>query len=104
MNRSKNEAIIFQVFSFIAIPVLTILAVALLVCGIVTPIAGIVQMLASVFHWDIPFIEYIKARVGGTDFGAVASLIIFIIAGIVLFLIGVVCWKLLRYYLGKMKS
>ena len=42
MNEKKNGAIAFQIFSLFALPILVILSVAFLVCGALTPLAGIV--------------------------------------------------------------
>ena len=104
MNEKKNGAIAFQIFSLFALPILVMLSFAFLVCGALTPLAGIVQLLASVFHWDIPFMEYVKASVGTAHFGAVGSLLIFFLLGIVLLLLGFFCWKLLRFYIKRMRN
>lgn len=104
MDRKKNEKIIYQSFSFIAVPVLAIAGVVFALCGIVFPIAGVIQMLSLAFHWDIPFIEYAKTRFMGLSLGYGGSSIVLIITGGVLLLIGVACFILLRLYIKKMKN
>ena len=104
MNTSKTERILYWSFALIALPVLAILAIALAVCGAATPIAGVVQLLAARLNWDIPFIEYVTAGVGSIRFGSVGTMVVSIIAGVVFLAIGLLCWKLLRFYLAKMKK
>lgn len=89
------------------IPCLAIVAPTFIVCGIVTPILGIVKLVDYLLHLNIPFVEYIGFEFGSTILSPVPVFILSIIMGVILFLVGKGSWKLLVYYckqVSKTKS
>ena len=89
------------------IPCLAIVAPTFIVCGIVTPVLGIVKLVDYLLHLNIPFVEYIGFEFGSTILSPVPVFILSIIMGVILFLVGKGSWKLLVYYckqVSKTKS
>lgn len=80
----------------IVIPVLAICSPVFIICAIATPIMGSVKLIVSLLNLGIPYANYIG--ISGIE-NPVAVFIISIVMGVVLYLIGRGCWKLLVYYI-----
>ncbi len=84
----------------IVIPMLAICAPVFVICAIATPIMGAVKLidalLNALMNLSIPYASYIG--ISGID-NPVVVFILSIIMGVVLYLIGHGCWKLLVYYI-----
>lgn len=80
----------------IVIPVLAICSPVFIICAIATPIMGSVKLIDSLLNLGIPYANYIG--ISGIE-NPVAVFIISIVMGVVLYLIGRGCWKLLVYYI-----
>ena len=81
----------------VVIPVLGICAPTFLLCGVVVPLAGLVKFLA----WyplgiDIP---YIAMQFGPFTPPVALGFVCSLVAGALLCLLGVACWRLLMWYL-----
>lgn len=86
----------------IVIPVLIICAPVFILCGIVTPILGAIKMIDSLFELGIPYTEYIG--VSGIE-NPIVVFALTVVIGVILYLIGLGCWKLLvRYIKGVSKA
>ena len=82
----------------IVIPVLVICNPVFIICAIATPIMGSVKLIDSLLNLGIPYADYIGISISGIENPA-AVFIISIIIGVILYLIGRGCWKLLVYYI-----
>ena len=82
----------------IVIPVLVICSPVFIICAIATPIMGSVKLIDSLLNLGIPYADYIGISISGIENPA-AVFIISIIIGVILYLIGRGCWKLLVYYI-----
>ena len=78
------------------IPVLAICAPVFLLCAIAAPVLGAVKLVDALLHLGIPFASYIGMT--GIESPALVFLLS-IVMGVVLYLIGRGCWKLLVYYI-----
>ena len=85
----------------VIIPTLAICAPVFILCGIVTPIIGAVKLIDFLLNLGIPFAQHIG--ISGIN-GPVSIFICCIVIGVVLFLIGCGCWKLLIYYMNGMSK
>lgn len=80
----------------IVIPVLAICALVFIVCAISTPIFGAVKLIDSLLSLGIPYASYIGIL--GIESPAIVF-ILGVVMGVVLYLVGRGCWKLLVYYI-----
>ena len=80
----------------IVIPVLAICAPVFIVCAIATPILGAVKLIDALLNLGIPYASYIG--ISGIENPAIVF-VLSIVMGVVLYLIGRGCWKLLVYYI-----
>ena len=85
----------------IIIPTLAICAPVFILCGIAVPIFGAIKLIDHLLNLGIPFAQHIG--VSGIN-GPVSIFICCIVIGVVLFLIGCGCWKLLIYYMNGMSK
>lgn len=86
------------------IPVLAICAPVFIVCAAATPIMGAVKLVDALLHLGLPYAGYIG--IAGIE-NPIIVFILSIVIGVVLYLAGRGCWKLLIYYIksvGKAKQ
>lgn len=80
----------------IVIPVLAICAPVFIICAIAMPILGAIKLIDALLNLGIPYAGYIG--ISGIE-NPVIVLVLSIVMGVVLYLIGRGCWKLLVYYI-----
>lgn len=80
----------------IVIPVLAICAPVFIICAIATPILGAVKLIDALLNLGIPYASCIG--ISGVDNSAIVF-VLCIVMGVVLYLIGRGCWKLLVCYI-----
>lgn len=80
----------------IVIPVLAICAPVFIGCAIATPILGAVKLIDALLNLGIPYASYIG--ISGIENPAIVF-ILSIVMGVVLYLIGRGCWKLMACYI-----
>lgn len=80
----------------IVIPVLAICAPVFILCAIITPIMGAVKLIDTLLNLGIPYAGNIE--ISGIE-NPVIVFILSIVIGVVLYLIGRGCWKLLVCYI-----
>ena len=73
------------------LPFTSLLGIALMACGVATPIAGMVRLIAFLVGHDIPQIGF---TVGSFSASAIAFLPISIVCGVLFFLLGKLFWNL----------
>lgn len=76
----------------IVLPFTSICGIAFMICGAICPIAGIIKFAGYLMGYEIPQINFMT--VGDYTAGAVASLPISIVMGLILFVLGMWLWKL----------
>ncbi len=77
--------------SLFILPIISILAVAFIVCGIACPLSGIVKLIAHLLGYEMP---YLTLHMGSYTANAIEYFALSLGIGIVLFLIGWGFWKL----------
>ena len=93
----KKFAMVFSFYSYAGIgsifilPITSCLAIALIISGILLPVAGAVKLIAHFFGTEMPFIAF---TLGGFSANAIQFFLISIGAGIILFFVGWLFWKL----------
>lgn len=78
------------------IPVLVVCAPVFIICGIASVVACAVKLLDSLLHLGIPYANYIV--ISGIE-NPIAVFVVSLVVGVILYLIGYGCWKLLIYYM-----
>ncbi|MCI8668893.1 MAG: DUF1700 domain-containing protein [Lachnospiraceae bacterium] len=86
------------------IPCLGIIAPSFIICGIITPILGIIKLVDYLLHWNLPFVEYIGFQFGTKEINPVPAFFLSVFTGIILLLIGRAAWKLLVFYCKKVSK
>lgn len=86
------------------IPCLAIIAPAFIVCGVITPILGVIKLVDYLLHLNIPFVEYIGFQFGTKILNPVPAFFLSLITGVILFLLGKGAWKLLVFYCKKVSK
>ncbi len=86
------------------LPFMSVLAVSLMFCGIIAPLAGLLEFAGYLLGFDIPFVVI---QLGPYIPAPPVSFVYSIIIGLLLFRLGRGCWKLTLKYLcavGKFKG
>ncbi len=78
------------------IPILGIMAPALMFCGVIAPLAGLLKLVFSLFGYDT---SYVIAQFGEMTLSPAPTFLFSVVMGVILFLLGKGAWKLLLYYL-----
>lgn len=86
------------------IPCLVIIAPTFIVCGVITPILGVIKLADYLLHLNLPFIEHIGFQFGTIVLNPVPAFFLSIFTGIILLLIGMGAWKLLVFYCKKVSK
>ncbi len=87
--------------SIFILPVISILAVTLVICGVIVPICGAVKFLGALVGIDLPIIMF---QFGSYTASPVMAFPLSIIIGILLFLAGSFLWKLTIQYIQMISS
>lgn len=93
----KKFAMVFSFYSYAGVgslfilPIISILAVAFIVCGIACPLSSIVKLIAHLLGYEMP---YLTLHMGSYTANAIEYFALSLGIGIVLFLIGWGFWKL----------
>ena len=80
----------------VVIPVLVICAPVFIVCGIAAPVLGTVKLMDALLNLGIPYAGCIG--ITGIENPAIVF-VLSVVRGMVLYLMGRGCWKLLVYYI-----
>ena len=89
----------------VIIPTLAIVAPTFIFCGVILPIAGAIKMIDYIFNLGIPYIENVGIVLYGiVQLNPIFEFILSIIFGVLLYVAGRKCWKLLLFYIKKVSS
>ena len=86
---------------------LAIMAPVFIVCGIACPLLMAVKMIDYILNLGLPYMENMGVFTGLVELNPIAEFAVILVVGILLFLAGRWCWKLLVNYckkIGKTKS
>lgn len=83
----------------IVIPTLAIIAPVLIVCGIVSPILMAVKMVDYILNLSLPYVKNMGVFTGMMELNPIAEFGCSVVIGVLLYLAGRGCWKLLIGYI-----
>lgn len=104
LNRILAICAYYSLASFsglIVIPTLAICAPAFILCAIITPIAGTIKLIDALLNLGIPYANNIGISGIDNPFIVFVACIIF---GVIMYLIGRGCWKLLVCYIKAVSN
>lgn len=84
----------------VVIPCLAIMAPVLLVCAIISPALMAIKMIDYLLELGLPYMEHIGVT-GIMEFNPVAEFVIALVIGVLFYLAGRGCWKVLIFYCKK---
>lgn len=87
--------------SLFVIPSLGIIAPFFMICGIIFPLAGLIQLIGYIFNFDLPFVII---QIGSFELHPISAFILSIIVGVFLYKTGKKSWQLLIKYFEKVKK
>ncbi len=88
----------------IVIPTLAITAPVLMTCGIVSPILMAVKLVDYIFNLSFPYIENMGVFIGIMELNPIAEFGWSIVIGVLCYLAGRGCWKLLVSYIQGVRK
>ncbi len=109
-NNSFNLRKVLLIISYISmvsvgsvfvIPTGLILSITLFFSSVVSVLAGIAELIASFFNYDIPFIKF---EIGILSSNQVALSLLSILFGVILFFLGILAWKGVFLYIKSMSK
>ena len=102
-NKSANNILSMFLFysivsltGIIVLPTLGIIAPTFMLCGVITPIAGIIKLIGYIFNIDMPFIMF---QIGELTLNPILGFLLSIFIGVILYILGTYAWKLLLGYI-----
>lgn len=104
LNRVLTVCAFYSLVGFsglFVIPCLGIIAPTFILCGIICPIAGVLELVGFLLNLNFPFVSF---KFGSISLHPIPALILSIIIGIILFLAGLAAWKLLIAYCKKVSK
>ncbi len=90
----------------VVIPVLAICAPVFIICGVVSPVFMAIKVVDYMFHLGLPYVDSMGVFTGIVELNPIAEFACSLVIGILLYLAGRGCWKLLVCYIkgvGKAK-
>lgn len=99
---AKNILSMFLFYSIVSLtgvivlPTLGIITPTFILCGIITPIAGLIKLIGYIFNIDMPFIMF---QIGEFTLNPILVFLLSILIGIILYILGTYAWKLLLGYI-----
>lgn len=101
--------IVFSFYSIVGfsgifiIPCLAIMALVFIVCGIASPLLMAIKMIDYILSLDLPYMENMGVFIG-LELNPITEFVVALILGVLLFLAGRGCWKLLVNYCKKVSK
>ena len=86
------------------IPCLAIMAPVFIVCGIASPLLMAVKMIDYILNLGLPYMENMGVFTGLVELNPIAEFVVALVIGVLLFLAGRGCWKLLVNYCKKVSK
>ena len=97
-NRFLTVCAFYSIVGFsgmFVIPCLAIMAPVFIVCGIASPLLMAVKMIDYILNLGLPYMENMGVFTGLVELNPIAEFVVALVIGVLLFLAGRGCWKLL---------
>lgn len=113
INTSFNFRKILMLISFYGltglsgmfiIPCGSVLSIGLIICGIISPIAGLVKAIGFLLGIEVPYVMF---QLGNITLHPLIGSLVSVVMGILLFILGKIIWNLVIKYIrtiGKVKK
>lgn len=85
----------------VIVPALAIIAPVFILCGIIAPAAGLAELVGWLLGFNVPFVSF---EFGSFEINPAIGFALSLIAGILLYALGKLSWKLLLRYFRWVKS
>lgn len=82
----------------IIVPALSLIALTLLICSVITPVLGALIWLNDLLHWNLAFMERVGVSVLNNP---PLEFVLCIVAGLLLYAVARISWKMLIAYCRK---
>ncbi len=83
------------------LPVTTVLAAGLTLCGVLTPLAALIKLAGHAIGYDLPYVSF---QFGSYTLNPIAAFPVSIVTGLLLFFAGKGCWKLTLKYIQAVSA
>lgn len=106
-NRFLTVCAFYSIVGFsgmFVIPCLVIKAPVLIVCGIASPILMAIKMVDYILNLGLPYMENMGVFTGIMELNPIAEFVVALVVGVLLYLAGRGCWKLLVNYCKKVSK
>ena len=106
-NRFLTVCAFYSIVGFsgmFVIPGLVIMAPVLIVCGIASPILMAIKMVDYILNLGLPYMENMGVFTGIMELNPIAEFVVALVVGVLLYLAGRGCWKLLVNYCKKVSK
>ena len=106
-NRFLTVCAFYSIVGFsgmFVIPCLVIMAPVLIVCGIASPILMAIKMVDYILNLGLPYMENMGVFTGIMELNPIAEFVVALVVGVLLYLAGCGCWKLLVNYCKKVSK
>ena len=109
-NRFLTVCAFYSIVGFsgmFVIPCLAIMAPVFIVCGIASPLLMAVKMIDYILNLGLPYMENMENMgvfTGLVELNPIAEFVVDLVIGVLLFLAGRGCWKLLVNYCKKVSK
>ena len=106
-NRFLTVCAFYSIVGFsgmFVIPCLAIMAPVFIVCGIASPLLMAVKMIDYILNLGLPYMENMGVFTGLVELNPIAEFVVALVIGVLLFLAGRGCWKLLVNYCKKVSK
>lgn len=109
-NRFLTVCAFYSIVGFsgmFVIPCLAIMAPVFIVCGIASPLLMAVKMIDYILNLGLPYMENMENMgvfTGLVELNPIAEFVVALVIGVLLFLAGRGCWKLLVNYCKKVSK
>ena len=106
-NRFLTVCAFYSIVGFsgmFVIPCLVIMAPVLIVCGIASLILMAIKMVDYILNLGLPYMENMGVFTGIMELNPIAEFVVALVVGVLLYLAGCGCWKLLVNYCKKVSK
>ncbi len=94
---------VLKILSFIVLPVLSVIVFCGMVCGIIVPVASVMELISLAGGTHLAWFDY-SVVMELLDFGQTGTVIAMLTAGIIALCVGIGCMFLFRKYIKAMKG
>jgi len=103
-NKVKQIFIFYFLVSLtgmFVLPILGLIAPTFILCSIVSPIFGLIKLIAWFFGYDIPIIMF---QIGSYTLNPILGFLLSLFGSVILYVVGIKAWKLLIKYIHSVSD